>query len=323
MGSQVSARRIVVTDSNVLINLIHANCLDVLGKLPEYEFAVLEEVVEEISIQEQKTTLAEAFACEQLKREVLSGVAALTLYSELRQSMGKGEAASLAMAVESGSLIACDEKRVFLREARKRLGASRILTTPGIFVLAIRAGVLTVDQADAIKALLETKRFKMTFSSFGDVVWSTFLHLPRIDVACRKGLRDYASHLSRVLALPRHGSFTRSCPSTFFTWRPVGLAAMSGVAVDSCSLFVLIGSIGIGSQLHNGGHMTAKLTDPEHASFRSQPHSPRDDNEEGSAAKMIRRLAKNWSLLQKPDAAILETEGWFSPSRPPRGCEDC
>ena len=170
MGSQVSARRIVVTDSNVLINLIHANRLDVLGMLPGYEFVVLEEVVEEISIQEQKTALAEAFACQQLKREVLSGVAALTLYSDLRQSMGKGERPHWLWQLSSSSLIACDEKKVFLREARKRLGASRILTTPGIFVLAIRAGALTVDQADAIKALLETKRFKMTFSSFGDVV---------------------------------------------------------------------------------------------------------------------------------------------------------
>ena len=166
----MSVRRIVVTDSNVLINIIHANRLDFLGKLPEYEFVVLEEVVEEISVQEQKTALEQAFERQQLKREILSGIPALTLYAELRQSMGKGEAASLAMAVHSGSFIACDEKKVFLREARKRLGANCILTTPGIIVLAIRAGLLTVDQADTIKAHLETKRFKMTFSSFKDVI---------------------------------------------------------------------------------------------------------------------------------------------------------
>lgn len=162
--------RTVVTDSNVLINLIHANRLDILGKLPGYEFVVLEEVVAEISILEQKKALAEAFDRQHLKRDILSGVPALTLYSELRQSMGKGESASLAMAVVSGSLIACDEKRVFLREARKRLGAGCILTTPGIFVLAIREELLSIDQADAIKAFLETKRFKMTFSSFREVV---------------------------------------------------------------------------------------------------------------------------------------------------------
>ena len=162
--------RTVVTDSNVLINLIHANRLDILGKLPGYEFVVLEEVVAEISIPEQKKALNEAFDDQHLKREILSGVPALTLYSKLRRSMGKGESASLAMAIMSGSLIACDEKRVFLREARNRLGAGRILTTPGIFVLAIRIGLLNVDQADAIKAFLETKRFKMTFSSFRDVM---------------------------------------------------------------------------------------------------------------------------------------------------------
>ena len=69
--------------------------------------------------------------------------------------------------------------------------------------------------------------------------------------------------------------------------------------------------------------MTAKLTDRNmHPSDRNLAHHG-DENEESGAAKMIRRLAKDWSLLQKPDAAILETEGWFPPSRPRRGCEDC
>lgn len=160
----------MVTDANVLINLIHGNCLDILGQFPGYEFMVLEEVIAEICIPEQAKALTEAFDCQHLKREILSGVPALTLYSELRQAMGKGEAASLAMAVVSGLLIACDEKKVFLREAQQRLGPDRILTTPGIIVLAIRAGLMSIDQADAIKTLLETKRFKMTFTSFGEVV---------------------------------------------------------------------------------------------------------------------------------------------------------
>jgi predicted nucleic acid-binding protein len=166
----VSTVRIVVTDSNVLINLIHANSLHVTGRLAGYEFVVIEEVVAEISVPEQATALNVAFERGFLRREVLSDITALTLFSDLTRIMGKGEAASLAAAATFDWSIACDEKRVFLREARKRLGEGRILTTPGIFVLAIRAGLLTVEEADAIKADLETKRFKMSFSSFRDVL---------------------------------------------------------------------------------------------------------------------------------------------------------
>ncbi|MGH9342361.1 MAG: hypothetical protein ACRD19_01145 [Terriglobia bacterium] len=45
-----------------------------------------------------------------------------------------------------------------------------MLTTPGIIVLCIRQGLLTIDEADQLKAILETKRFKMTFGSFREVV---------------------------------------------------------------------------------------------------------------------------------------------------------
>jgi len=40
--------RVVVTDTNILINLIHVNLLDLLGKLPPYSFVVPEEVVKEV-----------------------------------------------------------------------------------------------------------------------------------------------------------------------------------------------------------------------------------------------------------------------------------
>ena len=62
--------------------------------------------------------------------------------------------------------MACDEKRVFLREARSRIGEGRLLNTPGLYVLWIRRGLLTLVEADAAKLTLEAKRFKMAFTSF-------------------------------------------------------------------------------------------------------------------------------------------------------------
>jgi hypothetical protein len=41
--------RVVVTDTNILINLIHIGRLDLLGKLPPYSFVVPEEVVKEVT----------------------------------------------------------------------------------------------------------------------------------------------------------------------------------------------------------------------------------------------------------------------------------
>jgi hypothetical protein len=84
--------------------------------------------------------------------------------------MGRGEAASLAFAVTRGSYVASDERRVFLREARQRLGEGRIIDTPGLPVLAIRRQKLTVDDADRAKATLETHRFTMRFDSFANVI---------------------------------------------------------------------------------------------------------------------------------------------------------
>src|SRR5689334_13770527 len=58
----------------------------------------------------------------------------------------------------------------FVREATARLGKGRLLTTPGILVLTIHAGRLTVEDADRAKRVLEERRFKMAFGSFADVV---------------------------------------------------------------------------------------------------------------------------------------------------------
>jgi hypothetical protein len=46
---------------------------------------------------------------------------------------------------------------------------SRKNNTPGIPLKAIRQRVLTVQEADAIKAELEKNRFRMNFNSFRDL----------------------------------------------------------------------------------------------------------------------------------------------------------
>ncbi|HWB84450.1 MAG TPA: hypothetical protein VG675_09945 [Bryobacteraceae bacterium] len=161
---------IVITDTSILINLSHTGHLAFLGRVGGLCFVVPDEVVAEVTEPEQLRTLEAAIADGLLRRESLASPDELAVFAELSQILGSGESACLALASSRGWLVACDEKRVFLREARARLGHGRILNTPGLYVLWIRAGLVTVEEADAAKAVLDANRFKMTFSSFREVI---------------------------------------------------------------------------------------------------------------------------------------------------------
>lgn len=163
-------RRIVVTDANIVINLIHAGHLALLGALPGYEFIVPEDVVSEITDPAQRGALETAIHTGLLRRETITATAELTRYAQLRQVVGKGEAACLTLAESRGWLVASDEKRRFRREVLASLGAGRVVTTAGLLVLAIRAGLISVEQADEAKAVLERNRFRMGFKSFREVI---------------------------------------------------------------------------------------------------------------------------------------------------------
>ena len=162
-------RRVVVTDANIIINLVHAGRLALLGALPPYAFLVPEDVVGEIVDPTQREEL-EAAITAGLMSETVTAPHELTRYAELRQVVGRGEAACLALAESRGWLIASDEKRRFRREVLARLGSGRLVTTPGLLVLAIRAGVMSVEEADDAKAILERNRFRMGFRSFREVI---------------------------------------------------------------------------------------------------------------------------------------------------------
>ena len=131
---------------------------------------VTPDVLAEIVLPDQKQQVDGAVAVGILRIEELSSPETIALFAELRHLMGAGEAASLALAVHKGWAVASDEKRAFRREALVEVGASRILTTPGLYMVAIRAGLLSVADADADKARLDACKFTMGFSSFGNLI---------------------------------------------------------------------------------------------------------------------------------------------------------
>jgi predicted nucleic acid-binding protein len=161
---------VVVTDANVVINFIHVGLLGELPRLVGMSFVITDEVYEEITRPEQRAILDVALAVGTWTRESIVEPATIAVFAELAATLGRGESSSLALAVERGCFIASDERRAFLREARSRRGDRHIVNTPGLLLLAIRAGTLTAADADHAKAVLETKSFKMTFGSFADLI---------------------------------------------------------------------------------------------------------------------------------------------------------
>ena len=162
--------RVVVTDSCVLINLIHVGRLPILGELPGYEFVIPDHVYEEVTDPEQRRVLDESLEHGKLKKEPLTDLSSIELYASLRANLGSGEAACLAMAVANGWMIASDERRLFRREVVARLGEDHLLTTVSLYVMAIKAGLLTIEEADRDKAELERRRFRIGISSFRELL---------------------------------------------------------------------------------------------------------------------------------------------------------
>ena len=162
--------RLVVTDANVLINLAHVKRLGLLGSLPGYEFVVPPEVEAEVTAPPQSSALEQAFGSGLVKRRSFTTTEELRLFAEHVKVIGSGEAACLAMAEVHGWYVASDERRKFLRLSIERLGTGRVLNTPGIFVLAIRARLITVEEAENDKSVLVKHRFQMRFSSFHDLI---------------------------------------------------------------------------------------------------------------------------------------------------------
>ena len=58
----------------------------------------------------------------------------------------------------------------FRNEALVRIGEERLLGTIEIYTTALRAGLLTIEQADADKAILDERRFNMPFETFREIL---------------------------------------------------------------------------------------------------------------------------------------------------------
>lgn len=170
------AIRIVVVDANVLINLIHVARLGFCSDLPGYEFMVPDHVRHEVSQPEQRANLDTALRSDALTPVSITDPADISEFAELITRLGRGESACLVLAERNGWTVASDEKRRFRREAVTRIGEDRLIGTADLFVHAIQAGLISIEEADADKVALESKRFRMPFRSFSEKVQAASLN---------------------------------------------------------------------------------------------------------------------------------------------------
>jgi predicted nucleic acid-binding protein len=159
----------VVIDTSVLINLFHGELLELLGKT-SHRWLVPQAVLEELTEHGQRARVEdfiEVGILERIEDAVLPGS---VLFERWSQQLGKADAACVALASIHGTLVATDERRAMKRAIENELGKGRIVTTPDLIVTFIREGILTVDQADEVKAVLERNRFKIKVQSFRDLL---------------------------------------------------------------------------------------------------------------------------------------------------------
>jgi predicted nucleic acid-binding protein len=160
----------VSTDACILINLLRAHRLDLLGAVPPYVFFIPKEALGEITYPDQQAELQEALDRGWIQETRLEAIAELQIFARANEQLGSGESACLALAQARNWILGTDDSKG--AKWGKVISASgiQILNTPGILLLAIRQGVLTIEQADEIKTLLEASRFRMGFASFRDLV---------------------------------------------------------------------------------------------------------------------------------------------------------
>jgi predicted nucleic acid-binding protein len=140
-------------DSDVTIALLKSHLMHILGCLGEFQFMITETNYAEITRQSERAELDAANSGGHVIVRELSSVSALAVFADLLTVIDEGEAAVIALANQLGSDVAMHDK-VGRRHAKARLSDSRVYRLEDIFVEAVRAGCLSIAEAERATILL-------------------------------------------------------------------------------------------------------------------------------------------------------------------------
>jgi predicted nucleic acid-binding protein len=164
-----------IIDASVLLNFLKIDRIDLLAKHPAYRFIVVDLVKNEVTKRGQAVRLEAAFASGELFLDVppeLIDTAELAVFAAMSAlKIGNGDKAVIAAAKIRGLVLAMDDERAWKRASAFCVGIPREETVT-IIVSLIKAGVLSVAEADDIKADWEANHSftKKTFASFGQLI---------------------------------------------------------------------------------------------------------------------------------------------------------
>jgi predicted nucleic acid-binding protein len=165
-----------IIETSVLVNFLKIDRTDLLSRHPAYRFVVLDLVRNEVGTKPwyaaQADRLTAAIAAGHLlvddppEATPLAELAAFAAMSEVK--IGEGERAAVAAAYARGLSLAMQDHRAWKRTATYSARIPRE-DTVSIVASLIKAGILTVAEADAIKADWEANhKFTLTFASFAE-----------------------------------------------------------------------------------------------------------------------------------------------------------
>jgi len=165
--------RIVIADTSVLVNFLRVDAMAMLGRLSK-QIVITEHVEAEVAehYEVQRGRLLAALKQNFVSQVALTSVGELAMFGRLAANgrLGAGECAAIACAVSGSHVLAIDDRRA-IAEAQRIQVSLPIIRTEDLVVMLIREGVVSVTNADGIKAVWETEhRFRLAFKSFAELL---------------------------------------------------------------------------------------------------------------------------------------------------------
>jgi predicted nucleic acid-binding protein len=173
MGSK--DREDAISDTSVLINFLAVGRIDLFVQHPQYRFVITGHVRREVTkhYPEEFERLGTALSAGTLEQITVASEAELEIFGELIGSpkrLGAGECAAMAAAIHRGWVIAIDD-RLAIRHLAAAYPQTRVVTTETLIVALIKAGSLSIADADRMKKEWEERyRFRLKIESFQDLL---------------------------------------------------------------------------------------------------------------------------------------------------------
>lgn len=161
-------------DTSVLINFAAIGRMDLFVSHPGFSFLATDHVRDEVKehFSEQYDAVSAAVADGTITELKVDSPEELSIFATLVaiKSLGEGECSAIAVAIHRSIPLAIDDRRA-RKKALKFHPSIELFGTEDIVISLIQAGILTVDDADAIKLDWETNfRFRLPFSSFRELL---------------------------------------------------------------------------------------------------------------------------------------------------------